>query len=347
MNNSVFIHKESPRIWRSVFLVAFVLSMILGSQIYASESSLKVVRLLVTSPSFMQILRYRAPLDMVDVDGAVGANRRKYAHAAVQRDVLWLVLRGLAENSQQAIDDSVRGLEYGFEKMTKKGNFANGRNVSAKRAVGADAFFLQSYCRIQLLVGASGYDSHFASRFAAMNARLPIALNWLMSNQGELYRQDKRATNRLFFDATAFSLCGQIVGDREALTIGEKFIGLGLANQRKDGSFDEHRGFDSSYQAVSLLNIAELLEHLDSSKYRRELKTALLDGVEWELKRITPSGEVIAQGNSRTGVGKEGNKEVNYYEVALMFFYLGQFLGDDRLVMAGNDVSDYVISKLR
>jgi len=344
---SVLLRQQKPCLWRLVLLSAIALSTTFGSQSSASENPLKVVHLLSTSPTFMRVLRYRAPLNMVDADGAVGVNRKKYEHAAAQRDVLWLVLRGLAEKNPQAIDDSIRGLEYGFQKMTGKGNFANGRNVSAKKAVGADAFFLQSYCRIRLLVGASSYRNRFSSRFDMMDAYLTTALSWLKSNKRELYRQDKKATNRLFFDATAFALCGQIAADWEAVAIAKEFVEFGLANQRSDGSFNEHGGSDSSYQAVSLLNIAELLGHMKSSKNRRVMKSAMLKGAEWELKRITPSGEVLAIGNTRTGVGKEGNKEINYYEVVLMFFYLGHFLGDQKYVEVGTDISNYMILKLR
>lgn len=297
------------------------------------------------SSAFSKVLKHKAPAAMVADDGAVGVNRRGYVHAAAQRDVLWLVLRALIENDVSALDRSVKALEYAFAKQTDAGNFANGRGVSARKAVGADAFFLQAYCRVRLLISASDYRNRFDARFRAMDQKITSALNWLVSNQRELYRQDKNATNRLFFDALAFSLCGKISRDDKAMAVGKRFAAAAFQNQAKDGSFLEHGGSDSSYQAVSLLNAAILIHHFPNT--RSVAIKRLLKGAEWQLNRIGSNGRVSAEGNTRTGVGREGGKEINYYEVAQALFYIGQLTGEDRYISAGQLVSEYINAALR
>lgn len=310
---------------------------------------LPVVRLVSESPTFMRALALRAPLDMVAGDGAVGRNREAFSDVAAQRDVIWLVLRGLAENDPAAIDASIRALEYAFRYQTPAGNFENGRGVSAVRAVGVDAFFIQGFARMQLLIRQSPFAEQFAPRFDAMNPGLARALKWLQANKKELYRQDRKATNRLFFDALALTLGGYIAGDRGAIKLGYEFIEAGLANQREDGTFNEHDGFDSSYQAVSLLNIGGLLAHIQDADGKARLTDAFVRGYKWERGRIAKDGEVLVEGNSRTGLGQEEflgrPKDVNYAEVALSFFYAAHILQDQEAQKTGKTIVDYILSK--
>jgi hypothetical protein len=295
---------------------------------------------LAASTSFMTMLARRAPAGMVNAAGAVGENQRRYAHVANQRDALWLVWRGLAERNPGMLDDAVRAMQYGFGKQTPQGYFANGLGVAPTTAVGVDAFFLQGYLRIERLIGDSEFATIFATRFAEMNRGLSPALRWLRSNRDELHRQDRNATNRLFFDAIAFALGGQTAGDPDAMREGEAFAALGLANQRADGTYNEHGGFDSSYQGVSLLNLAGLLMH--SPTLESQIASSLRSGAEWELGRIPGSGEIIADGNSRTGVGLEGDKEINYYEVAMAMLYAGHILVDSRHLLAAENIAGFI-----
>lgn len=296
-----------------------------------------------SSPLFAEVLRHRAPLSAVASDGAVGDNIRRYEHAAHQRDVIWLVMRALIANDDEAMQKVVQALEYGFAQQTAEGYFRNAVGVSPVRAVGADAFFLQGYCRIQLVVMNSKFRSAYAPRFEAMNAHLPRALDWLKQNQGELFRQDRNATNRLFFDAMALGLCGEVADDAEALALGrDVFVKAGLANLRADGTFEEHGGYDSSYQAVSLLGIAGLVQNLDSYP-RDSLMQAFDRAARWQKTRIEDTGRVATEGNARTGVGREGNKEVNYFEVIVALYYAGYLLDEPEYIRLGNTVSEFVL----
>jgi hypothetical protein len=309
-----------------------------------------VIATLRSSPVYMRLLKLRAPADMVSADGAVGRNQSSFSDVAAQRDVLWLTMRGLAEDNKALLDASMRALEYAFRHQTREGNFRNGRGVSAVKAVGVDAFFIQAYARIQLFISASPYSREFAPRFAALRPKLGRALTWLRNNRNELYRQDRYATNRLFFDGIAFGLGAQLTGDAASSAIAEEFIKAALANQSADGSFNEHHGYDSSYQAVSILNMGALMTHLDNQQIIDRLQSPFDRAVAWQRTRIKQSGEVVVTGNTRTGLGQETflgkEKEVNYPEVALSLLYVSYLRQDPSALALGERVIKYALSRM-
>lgn len=302
-----------------------------------------IIAAMRSDPTFLKLLRARAP--KVAPDGAVGRNINHYADAAAQRDTIWLALRGLATGNAEDIDGTVRSLEYAFIHQMPAGNFANTHGLSALRAVEGDAFFLQAFGRIYFLIADSSFRSMALPRLDDLKPRLALAMQWLAVNTAELQRQDQLATNRLFFDAVAFYLNGKILGDASLRTVGMTFARAGLSNQRPDGTFNEHDGTDSSYQAVSILNITGLIAHTDNPEFRARLMDALRRGTAWEKTRILPDGQVAVAGNSRTGLGQEQfmgrPKDVNYPEVALALLYASVLLGDGSLRALGDSVVNY------
>jgi hypothetical protein len=292
------------------------------------------------NPAYLRLVTLRAP--KVSIDGGVGRNIRGFVDVAAQRDIIWLVLRGLATHDADDIDAALRALAYAFKYQAPAGNFFNNHGVSAVRAVGADAFFLQAFGRIYLLLADSRFRDCALPALDQLRAPLGRAMRWLANNTDELNRQDARATNRLFFDAVAFELNGMILQDQSLRQIGRTFARSGLANQRADGTFDEHGGADSSYQAVSILNIAGLLAHEDDPEWRARLKSAFSRATAWERTRIQPNGEIVVRGNSRTGLGQEEfmgrKKDVNYPEVALALLYASIVEGVPSLLAQGEAV---------
>lgn len=335
---------------KSLSPIRIVLTVLVCASVAVAQDAVSGEVDLVNSvgdhPAFLEVLRLRAPKSMVAADGAVGRNARKYEHAAHQRDVIWLAMRAVIENDSPAMEDVIRALEYGFSWQTPRGNFENARGASAVKAVGADAFFLQSYCRIHDLIMNSPFAEEHAGRLAAMNAQLAPAVDWLKRNPEELLRQDRNATNRLFFDAMALGLCGQIIGDREAIALGVQFAEMALANQRADGTFNEHGGFDSSYQAVSLLNIVGLTQNMESIP-RAALLQSFAQAAAWLKTRIDKDGNVMTKGNERTGVGREGNKDVNYVEVMTALFFAGYILNQSEYNELGERVANYILNKVK
>lgn len=338
----------SNRTWLAL-AVHIQLCLLSVTSAFAQSSApgeVDMVRSAGKNPAFVEVLRNRAPNSLVARDGAVGPNARGYEHAAHQRTVVWLAMRAVIERDSRAMDKVLTALEYGFSWQTPQGNFENTLGASAVKAVGADAFFLQGYCRIHNLIMNSQYAQEYGGRLAAMNRNLGPSVDWLKRNRKELLRQDRNATNRLFFDALALGLCGQIIGDREATALGVQFAERALASQRADGTFNEHGGFDSSYQSVSILNIAGLAQNMDSVP-RAELLRSFAKAAAWLKTRIAEDGSVITKGNERTGVGREGNKEVNYVEVMTSLFFAGYITGQPEYVELGESVAEYILDNVK
>jgi hypothetical protein len=270
---------------------------------------------------------------------------RGFSYVSAQRHTYWLLLRGLATSNTADIDAVVRSMRYAFEHQTAIGNFANGKGASDLKAIEFDAFFLASFGRIYFLLAESPFAGRYLGGMAEMRPQLARAMAWLDQNNAELFRQDREATNRLFFDALAFDLNGKILGDAKLRGTGTNFIGAGLANQRADGAFYE-KGTDSSYQAVCLLNIAGLIAQSDDPARRARLTDAFSRGMAWERQRILPTGEVSVAGNARTGLDQERDvsgklKTVNYPEVAFALLCGALVLNDPGLVTTGEKVIEY------
>ncbi|MBN9560605.1 MAG: hypothetical protein J0H14_07740 [Alphaproteobacteria bacterium] len=307
----------------------------------------RVVQAIRASPAYLELVTARAP--RVAPDGAVGRNIERFSDVAAQRDTIWLLLRGLATGSAEDVDATVRSLRYGFARQTDRGNFANQRGASDQKAVGVDAFFLQAFGRMYLLIAESPFSARFLPPLNALKPQLTRAMAWLAASRSELTRQDRHATNRLFFDALAFVLNGEILGDPSLRGIGESFIEAGLDNQRDDGTYNEHNGFDTSYQAVSILNVAGLLAHAPTPRLKTRLTESLRRAIAWERARVSADGRIEVQGNARTGLGQEQflgkAKDVNYAEVALAFLYAAIIEGDPRLEHQGESIARYLAAR--
>jgi hypothetical protein len=197
------------------------------------------------------------------------------------------------------------------------------------------------------MIMESTFRACFQQRLLALHPQLRRALQWLRDNTDELERQDRAATNRLFFDALAFDANGRLLQDEAFLAVGQNFITQGLANQRPDGSFNEHNGVDTSYQAVSILNLAGLYVFSGASR-SSPLFRALRTAMEWERAMIGDNGEISVESNARTGRGQEvfdgKPKEVNYPEVALALLYIGWLLQDPTLKQRGERVINWMSS---
>ena len=308
-----------------------------------------IIRALSNNENFIKLLQYRGQASVVDKSGGAGRNKGRFSDVAAQRDALWVLGRGIAENNSDLIDRAIRAMEYAFTLQEEKGNFRNAHGVSAIKAVGADAFFLQAFGHAYLLLAQSSYKLEFLPRLDVLKPKLRSAMSWLKENEQELYRQDKNAPNRLAFDGLAFLLNGMVLADASLVQTGKEFLHATMERQRADGVFLEHGGYDSSYQAVNIGNLQVAWLYTNDEVLRRSLFQAMQRGVEWEKSRIRASGEVIVEGNTRTGLGQETffgkSKDVNYAEVALALFYWAKIADDPAYERLGNAMIGYALSK--
>lgn len=283
--------------------------------------------------------------------GAVGRNEKKFTDVAAQREAIWAIRLGIATGNRDLIRRAIEALEYAFQHQDPKGYFRNSLGVNAKTAIGADAFFLHAFGHIYLLLSRSSYRDEVLPQLNSLESKLRLAMTWLKENETELYRQDSKTPNRLAFDGLAFLLNGVAFNETGWIETGKAFLKRALQGQRADGVFVEHGGHDSSYQAVSLLNLEIAWFYLNDANdapFRGQIYRAIEKGIQWEKARILPTGEVRVEGNTRTGLGQEKffgkEKDVNYAEVALSLFYWSQIGDDAEAAGLADKVINYALS---
>jgi hypothetical protein len=290
----------------------------------ANLTQQQILFTLLNNPNFRQLAAYKGNPKNIDDSGAAGRNIKKFSDVAAQREAGWVLLKGIHDANPYLVEKAVRAIEYAFNKQTPEGNFENGQGVDARTAINADTFFLQAFAQCYWILKGSPFEHDFMHRLDALKPKLNSALLWLSHNTDEMYRQDRHTANRLAFDALAFTINGQILNNPHLNSLGVNFLKNALSLQMPDGTFKEKGGYDSSYQAVSLMNLQIAWTYLDDPLIRQQVFESISTGMQWMKSRILPSGEVSAQGNTRTGLGQEkffGKvKEINYGEVTYAFF---------------------------
>lgn len=299
-----------------------------------------------TNAPYRSLLAYRAGDSTIASDGAVERNISAYQEVSFQRGALWLLARGVVESREAYVDESVRAMEYAFRKQNADGSFTNTLGMTPVQDAEGISFFMQSFARTHDLVGNTTYRARYLPRLAALTPRAQTTMNWLASNKPALLQQANYAPNRLFFDATTFILNGKLLGNSKLTAIGNEFVARGLQAQRADGSFIEGGGYDSSYQATSIGVLTVLLPNIADATLKQQVLAAIQKAIAWEKGRILPTGEVMVDGNARTGLGQEAFmgkiKDVNYAEAAVAMIFGGQVIGDPKATDLGKQVATYV-----
>ena len=134
-------------------------------------------------------------------------------------------------------------------------------------------------------------------------------------------------------------LSGVLAGDEELKGLGRRFVDLAMAQFRPgDGVFLEKGGHNSSYQAVSALNLQVWLLYFPDKR----LKDAARCAIRWELGRVGPDGRIDAAGNTRTGLGQEQwmghSKGVNLSAITLCLLYDFARTGNGRSLEAARRI---------
>jgi hypothetical protein len=302
---------------RTAAFLAFLLSALLRTSLAAPAPL----------PTHAELLR-RMPPEITgrlgalpDANGLVGHNREGFTAAALQRGATVKLAFAAARGDEKLAEDCWRAVEVAFAHQSPEGNFGDPAT--------SVAFWLCELGRTLLVLQQSPLAARFHDRIAALTPKIALAAHWLAAERARLQRGDRHAPNRLFFDAAAFLFSGQLTGDPGLLQTGHEFIDQGMALYRPaDGVFLEHDGADSSYQAVNLLRLQEIVLHFPEPR----LEAAIAKGMEWEIARIGPDGTVSTEGNTRVYPGGEKflgtEKQVNVGEIALALLYYHERTGD-------------------
>jgi hypothetical protein len=314
----------------------------------AGLEEISILKKLFLDREFIALLDARSGVVSVSDSGAVGRNQEKFSDVAAQRDVIWLLLHGLAKRDALLIEKCVKAMEFGFSFRTEQGYFRNGLGESPRRAITADAFFLQVFGHVYLLLQQDETGRSFLPRLQKLAPDLRRALNWLRDNRDALFSQDRKAPNRLAFDGLAFLLNGTLLNDTALQKIGCEFLAANLETQRSDGVFVEHGGHDSSYQAVNALVLQVAWFYIKEPQLKERVLKAVGKGLEWEESRVLDNGRIMVEGNTRTGLGQEklfGKiKDVNYPEVATAFYYWSQLGGSSRARSCAASITNFALA---
>jgi len=237
-------------------------------------------------------------------------------------------------------DDAWKSIEATFATQVEDGGFQGGGKpgdtaitVYSIRVENA-YFILQELGRAILVVQASPLEPYMRERIADLMPKLRRACDFIQKGYPTIVIKVGHTANRLLIAAKAFGLCGIVLDDERMKATSAQLVKAALARRDKEGVFIERDGRDSSYNAVSIL----MAQHLTLYLPNAELEAAMKPAMDWQRKRIKPTGEVEVEGNTRTGVGKELSpdsgkpKSVNYNEVAQTLWYYGAIHNEPEVI---------------
>lgn len=291
------------------------------------------------TPNLLRLIAQSVHLNTKN--GAVGFNDQGYKSVVFQRHSSEIVTYGILTKNVQLIDAAVQIIEYAFAHQQPDGSFLNNlHGESAASKASAVAFFYQDLGHSLLLCKNSNWfqrSKDTANVRVSLNRLIEPAntsLTWLMRQKAALWNNDRRTTNRVFFDAVAYYLVGKALKRSDAISLGKDFARSALQQQTKAGFFLENGGYDTSYQGVSLRLALLLYTNLkpDEVSLRRDLWMAIERGIRWELNHILPTGEVSTKGNTRVHPGGEKyfgkEKSLDYTQLIIALNYYSKLSGD-------------------
>jgi hypothetical protein len=282
------------------------------------------------------LLRYYGAVP--DSNGMIGYNRDGFKAAAFQRGGTVRLAIAAASGDEKLADACWKAIDVAFEHQTAEGNFGDPAT--------SVAFWLCELCRTLLVVRDSPVAGHFAERIAGLAPKIALAAKWLEQQKSVLQREDGKTPNRLFFDAEAFGFAGLLLNDTALQTLSREFLNQGMKLYRaEDGVFLEHGGGDSSYQAVCLLRLQEIVLRFPDAA----VEEAIRKGAQWEIGRIGPDGAVRTEGNTRVKAGGEKfmghEKQPNIGEISAALLYYQGRTGDKEALAAVERLNQFAAQR--
>jgi len=260
----------------------------------------------------------------------VGYNRGHWYEAGMQRGAMRLLIVAAVRNDPATAELAWKAVDATFARQLDDGGFLSTRTPYAKREPTLASrrttafFFIQEFAHAILVLRQSPLAPHFEKRIETLLPKLKRAAYFATDDREQLLADHRKAVNRLFLAAKAAGLSAVILNDPALRARAGELIAIGL--EQRDpatGAFLENGGLDSSYNAVSLLELQTIQYHLPDKR----IADAVDPAMRWQLTRIDADGHVTTQGNSRTGVGKEVHmgkpKITNHGEVARALCYWG------------------------
>lgn len=269
-----------------------------------------------------------------DERGFIGFHQREgqWHQAGYQRGGARHFLGGVIAGDVERMEDGWRSIEATFDRQLDNGDFKavprpwEDEPQSFDSRVETNYFYLQALTHGLLVLRDSPHAHLFEERVEALKPKVVLAAEFIMSGREGIVDKVGHTANRVFIAAKALGLTGVYVGNEGFIDEARRLISIALELRDDAGVFIEAGGRDSSYNAVSMLFAQILAIYLPDP----ELDMALERAADWQLTRITLTGEVLAAGNTRTGPNGEltqggtgGPKSINTREVGLAMIYHG------------------------
>lgn len=319
------------------------LSILAGGAQGAVLCEAEVLENLRDNPSFQRLIRHKADSVKLGKEGALHRNYQGLSEVASQRELLWLARYGVLSAQDKYLDRAMAAVQWGFEQQTPAGYFRNGLDLKPEKAMNADLFFMHAVVSFRQLLACYQLGEAYARTIEQWREPYSSALAWVEAHEKELYKHDRRTSNRMLFNVVALQLGSDWVSRPQTAKLAQKWLQEVLAKQTNEGVFPEKGGWDSSYQAVSCLNLMWLM----MATQAEQLAPAISNGMRWLATRVSADGEISVEGNTRTGRGQERffgqAKQVNYFEVALAFFYWGELSGERQYRVKAEAIINYMV----
>ncbi len=235
-----------------------------------------------------------------DSQGLIGRNRQwgKLHSVRFQYGAGRALRFGSVTNDANIERLAIQAIQAGLDVVSSDGvipatlpaHLADQYDLGPSDQASAAAFFLSDVCVAFALTGAT----------SGQRMTIRSAAEWLAGNHRRLMYKDRRAPNRLLIDAVAFLGCARLLEDTEFAMLADPFIDAALKFAQPDGVFLEAGGSDTSYQAVSLVAISDLLNLGYDGEYAASLRLAYRRGVDWLRDRVQSDGQLDSSGNTRT-----------------------------------------------
>ena len=235
-----------------------------------------------------------------DEDGLIGRNRSggrlysprfQYGAGRAWRHSLASGARDDASRARSAVI-------AGFGALLEDGRFASSwpgteRPVGPSETASAAAFFLSDACPALAAAGDGSRQDDVI-----------LALERLQRDAPLLRCADDQAPNRLLLNALAFHACGTHVARPDLAGEAELFVLAALAFTSDTGVIREAGGSDTSYQAVSLNAMSDLIALGYRGMGADALDRAHAHGAGWLADRIGADGALDSTDNTRTCAGE-------------------------------------------
>ena len=273
-------------------------------------------------------------------EGAIDRNKTQYISAGLQKYAVDIIRGAIRRNDSCLLANGVNVIDYGFDHMNVDGSFESFDPDTEEEfplvdQLSASAFFLQTVMLSYLSTDLTAYDSDIVTAFG-----------WLVPQYATLYAYDEDTMNRLAIDGQAFLFYGRAAGNATVEALGITFLDVVIASQTAAGVFPEEGGFDSSYQAVTLMMLLYVYIHVPPGDQPDGLYDAIVNGMRWELTRIESDGKVRNDGNTRTNGQEEvlgEAKTVNYPQVITALALYAEVFGDRSVRAVAEKVYDYTL----